>query len=368
MGSDEELRELDALVAAGRITIDEYLRRRAAASATDTAPSVAPSPEAGSGPVPPAPAPPISAPIPPAWDQPPPIAPAPPATGARMEPPTAFAVAPPGASRQPVSPTGDFPSGPAAISPALGQPPAGFDAAQGPPHAARGAWIPPAQPSPAPSSREPAQRRRYLYIAAAALLAVVVAGAAIFLTTRGGKDTPVGDPTGSSTASSASPTPTAPADGPFGVVNDATNSPAFTGTMTLAKALAAGSMTQGEVDALKACAAADSGLVQKLSAPTWTGRGWVFPCANAQGANAASDSLEASFRADGFANVDLGTRAIYSTDKTVAGTSTMKAVFASTNSVVFFETKSSSEATALIQGQAMFIGAVATNPTTHPAP
>jgi hypothetical protein len=337
MGSDEELRELDALVAAGRITIDEYLRRRAAASATDTAPSVAPSPEAGSGPVPPAPAPPISAPIPPAWDQPPPIAPAPPATGARMEPPTAFAVAPPGASRQPVSPTGDFPSGPAAISPALGQPPAGFDAAQGPPHAA-------------------------------ALLAVVVAGAAIFLTTRGGKDTPVGDPTGSSTASSASPTPTAPADGPFGVVNDATNSPAFTGTMTLAKALAAGSMTQGEVDALKACAAADSGLVQKLSAPTWTGRGWVFPCANAQGANAASDSLEASFRADGFANVDLGTRAIYSTDKTVAGTSTMKAVFASTNSVVFFETKSSSEATALIQGQAMFIGAVATNPTTHPAP
>lgn len=330
LSAEDKLQALDAQVASGQISIDEYLRRRAAlnsgdAPETDSAPtpSAAPTPSTSPAQAQPSAAQPSAAQ--PFAPQPP--APQPPAPQPFAAPPLApqpFAAQPPAAQPQPPA----QPQSPLAAQPFAREPvvapdtrapaaPAAGLASSAPWQRAEPAPQPPssAGPGTGTSTRRPdfatpplasptaqSSRRALMpLISAAVVLLIVIAGVVWLLIGRGDDGTPNGNRTTGASTSEPSPEPS----GPFriGPITGVTSQGDVTGEQTLAQAVTIGQMSEQERSTLATCGATTGSTEGFVSSGAWSARSWVFECSSSESAQTATTALIAYYRNNGFTTV-----------------------------------------------------------------
>lgn len=286
MGSEEQMHALDAQVAAGQVSMDEYLRRRAALLGTEGASQTAQPTDGPAGPgVPPPPLRGHGADLPGAPNP----------GGSAVPSATAFAGQHPPRSWQaaaPVSPL-DPPSGNAEATRARPETnplsptgPPGSNPAQ--PAGARSRdWTPPT--TPVTSSGGRGKSKTGVVAAVAALVAAAVFGASGYLLGSSGKSSdPAPTPSGSTSSGITPLAPQVAAKPPFPGVKDAlTLAGGATGPTSRKLALLTSAVSNDENGALAKCGA-EAGSVQTDIGATWTAHSWQFACTSPQ---AAADAV-----------------------------------------------------------------------------
>ena len=307
MAAEDDLPTLDAQVASGQISIDDYLRRRAAIAGGPAHPGSGPaaaSESAGPQPGPaerPAGQTAAQAAAPPEWNAAAPLN----AGGAGPTPD----VGEPGRPGPTTPPGSAVPPSwrPDPVAPVWTTTAGGGGGDQPP---GRPAWG--GRPEPAPGSTPPKKRKTGPLIAILALVAALVVAGGVWFALRGDdNDNPDGPPPlsgSSSTSSSATPTES-PDEGDgvrIGPLAGVTTQGDVSGTRTLAAAVDSGQMLPEERAALAACGAT-SGVVEAfLVNGKWSSRSWNFECSSVDGAKKALATMDKFFRDLSFAPVDVG--------------------------------------------------------------
>ena len=321
MGSEDELQALDAQVAAGQVSIDEYLRRRAALVGSDN-PGSAPLPPAAQAAVDRSPAQPPTAPRERAAGPA-----APPAFAGQRAPQTWQAAAPVAPQSPTPTANGDGTVAPSAVSPLSPTGPPGSDPARPDPAVGGGRsrdWTPPT--APVTGAARPGKSRTALMAAAAAVVAALVFGAGGFLLGRSGSDSddsaPKPSTSDSGTVAIAPNPPLGQIDGSVAVAGG------LTADVTRKEAVVVSGITTDEEGALGACGAA-KGSIQANVSPSWTSHSWLFSCRDGAAAAGAVTALHDYDKVIGLADQKLTVSGAQVTSVTTANGASVRVRYAS---------------------------------------